>query len=115
VPPNRWHDRVRDMLAAARKISQYTAGLVLSDFAADPKTIDAVVRNLSIIGEAARHVPDSVQALSPSIPWGAIRGMRHRIIHEYAQVDVAIVWDTVTHDLPPLIPASEGLLSRQTQ
>lgn len=91
IPPNRWHDRVRDMLAAARMIAQYTEGLAFSDFAADPKTIDAVVRNLSIIGEAARHIPDSVQALSPSIPWTAIRGMRHRIVHEYAQVDVAIV------------------------
>ncbi len=83
-----------------------------SDFAADPKTIDAVVRNLSIIGEAARHIPDSVQTLSPSTHWAAIRGMRHRIIHEYAHVDVAVVRDTVTHDLPPLIPALEGLLDR---
>lgn len=103
------------MLAAAHKITQYTAGLAFSDFAADPKTIDAVVRNLSIIGEAARHIPDSVQALSPSIPWAAIRGMRHRIIHEYAQVDVAVVWDTITQDLPPLIPPLEGLLNRPTQ
>lgn len=93
------------MVAAARKIEQYTAGLAFGDFAADPKTIDAVVRNLSIIGEAARHIPDSVEALDPSIPWAAIRGMRHRIIHEYAQVDVVIVWDTITHDLPPLICA----------
>jgi uncharacterized protein with HEPN domain len=103
------------MLVAARKVAQYTAGLAFGDFAADSKTIDAVVRNLSIIGEAARHVPDSVQALSPSIPWAAIRGMRHRIIHEYAQVDVAIVWDTVTHDLPPLIPALESLLNMPIQ
>lgn len=88
------------MLAAAHKIAQYTAGLAFSDFAADPKTIDAVVRNLSVIGEAACHIPDTVHAMSPSIPWVAIRGMRHRIIHEYAQVDVAVVWDTVTHDLP---------------
>jgi len=100
------------MLAAARKIAQYTAALAFTDFAADPKTIDAVVRNLSIIGEAARHIPDSVQALSPSIPWAAIRGMRHRIIHEYAQVDVAVVWDTVMHDLPPMIPVLEDLLDR---
>ncbi len=103
------------MLAAARKIEQYTVGLASGDFAADPKTIDAVVRNLSIIGEAARHVPDSVQALAPSIPRAAIRGMRHRIIHEYAQVDVAVVWDTVPHDLPPLIPELEGLLTRPSQ
>jgi uncharacterized protein with HEPN domain len=103
------------MLVAARKIEQYTATLTFNDFAADPKTIDAVVRNLSIIGEATRHIPDSVQALAPSVPWAAIRGMRHRIIHEYAQVDVAVVWDTVTHDLPPLIPALESLLNRPSQ
>jgi len=70
------------MLAAARKIERYTAGLVFSDFAAETKTIDAVVRNPSIMGEAVRHIPDSVHALAPSIPWAAIRGMRHRIIHE---------------------------------
>ena len=51
------------MLAAAQKIAQYTAGLAFSDFAADPKTIDAVVRNLSTIGEAARHIPESVDPL----------------------------------------------------
>ena len=115
MPPARRQDRVRDMLMAARKIQQYTSGLSFADFANDPRTINAGVRNLSIIGEAARHIPDQVQVVAPSVPWHAIRGMRRRIIHEYAHVDAAVVWDTVTRNLPSLVPALKDLLDSNSQ
>ena len=91
MPHERWEDRVQDILTAIQRIQRYTAGLSFEAFSKDEKTVDAVVRNLSIIGEAARHIPSDVQARSSGIPWAEMRGMRHRIIHEYLRVDTAIV------------------------
>ena len=71
-------------------------------FAADERTIDAVVRNLIVIGEAAGHVPEDVVASSPQIPWARMRGMRDLAVHEYFGIDVNVLWDTITSNLPPL-------------
>jgi len=111
VPRERWEDRVRDILTAIEKIQRYTSGLSFEAFSNDEKTVDAVVRNLSIIGEASRHIPTDVQSRTSSIPWADMRGMRHRIVHEYLTVDVAIVWQTVTEDLPPLVGLLRSLLT----
>lgn len=61
-----------------------------------------VVANLTIIGEAARHVPDDLVAASPDVPWPLMRGMRNRIVHDYFHVDAQIVWETTQNDLAPL-------------
>jgi uncharacterized protein with HEPN domain len=66
VPHERWENRVQDILIAIQRIQRYTAGLSFEAFSKDEKTVDAVVRNLSIIGEAARHIPSDVQARSPA-------------------------------------------------
>jgi len=70
-----------------------------------------VVRNLPIIREAARHIPTEVQSRASSIPWADMRGMRHHIVHEYLTIDAAIVWQTVTEDLPPLVGRLRSLLT----
>ena len=111
MPHERWKQRVQDILTAIQKIQRYTAGLSFRTFANDEKTVDAVVRNLSIIGEAARNIPSEMQARSPDIPWAEMRGMRHRIVHEYLTVDTTIVWQTISEDLPPLIPLLQALLT----
>ncbi len=72
------------------------------DFTADRKIVDAVVRNLIIIGEAAARVPDEVCLNHPGIPWHEIRGMRNFVIDEYFGVSDRILWDTIQIDLPPL-------------
>jgi uncharacterized protein with HEPN domain len=69
-----------------------------------------VVRNLIVIGEAARHVPDEVVAANPQIPWARMRGMRNLVVHEYFGVDVDVLWDTVTGNLPALLPLLRDLL-----
>jgi hypothetical protein len=69
VPHERWEDRVHDILTAIEKIQRYTAGFSFEAFANDEKTVDAVVRNLTIIGEAAQHIPTDIQARIPAIPW----------------------------------------------
>ena len=68
----------------------------------DEKTIDSVIRNLEIIGEAARSIPDDFKVQHPDIPWDEMIGMRNKVIHEYFGVDHEIVWKTVTDDLPTL-------------
>jgi uncharacterized protein with HEPN domain len=105
--------RVEDILDAIAKIERYTAGMTAESFAVDDKTIDAVVRNLEIIGEAARHVPSDIAARYSAIPWGKMRGMRNFLIHDYPGADHDIVWDTVRRDLPPLAPLLRALLATE--
>jgi uncharacterized protein with HEPN domain len=71
-------------------------------FAKDTKTIDAVIRNLEVIGEAARQVPDIIKQKYSDIPWKELIGLRNRVVHEYFGVDFEIVWEIITNDLPDL-------------
>ena len=82
---------LEDMFASCNKIKIYTKGFSFDDFIADNKTIDAVVRNFEIIGEAANRVPNEFRAAHPEIPWIRISGFRNRLIHEYFGVDYKIV------------------------
>lgn len=63
---------------------------------------DAVVRNLEIIGEAVKRVPDSIQENYPSVTWWKIAGLRDRLIHAYFNIEIAIIWDVVQSELPIL-------------
>ena len=102
MPPRDPRVRVEDMLEAVRRIRRYTGGLGYEAFCADEKTVDAVVRNFEVIGEAARHVDDVTAARAPDLPWLDIRDMRNILIHEYFGVDLQTVWKTITDDLPGL-------------
>lgn len=107
----RWRVRIEDILDAVRRIQAYTADMTADQFREDRKTIDAVVRNIEIIGEAARHVPREIQKASPRVAWPQMRGMRNVMIHEYDTVDVDIVWQTIQEDLPSIVGPLERLLS----
>lgn len=113
MPPREWRLRIEDMLEAADRCHRYVAGMDYGAFAADQKLIDAVVRNLEIIGEVARYIPLETEARYPEIPWVDIRNMRHRIAHGYFAVDVGVVWNTVTTSLAALIPSLERLLRQE--
>ena len=89
---------VRDSIA---KIEKYTMGLDFNTFVKDEKTIDAVVRNLSIIGEAVKNFPDELKSKYPQVPWKEIAGTRNKTIHEYFGIDEDILWKTIKEDLPP--------------
>ncbi len=73
------------------------------EFLKDSKTIDAVIRNFEIIGEAANRLPDELKEEYPSIDWHKIRGFRNRIVHDYMGIDFGIVWDIRNSYLPSLI------------
>ena len=85
-----------------RKIQRYVAGLDHDTFIKDDKTIDSVVRNLEIIGEAANRLPGDFRAQHHEIEWRKIIGLRNRIVHDYFNIDVEIVWEIIQKDLPNL-------------
>jgi uncharacterized protein with HEPN domain len=82
-----------DIRAAIGKIDRYTTGLDKRAFLGDDKTIDAVVRNLEIVGEAAKQLPVEFRRQHSAIPWSKIAGLRNRIVHDYAGIDLELVWN----------------------
>ena len=110
MPPREWLLRIRDIHNAVSKVLAHTETLSESSFADDEWTVDAVLRNLAVIGEAARHVPDEIVKRHAEMPWDEMRDMRNIVIHEYFGVDLEIVWKTIQDDLPPLLTQIEHLL-----
>ena|SRR5215208_4610267 len=100
---------VEDMLAAIAKVERYTSAMEQEMFRQDEKTVDAVVRNLEILGEAARQMPADFASHHPEVPWRQIAGLRNRIVHDYFGLDLEMIWQVVSHDLPPLRKLLEGL------
>lgn len=102
---------LEDMLEAAARIQTYTAGLSKNQFKADAKTLDAVIRNLEVIGEAAKKVPNSVRKKAPGVDWKRIAGLRDILIHEDFGVEPEIVWDIVQNKLGTLEGQIKTLLA----
>jgi uncharacterized protein with HEPN domain len=97
---------------ATERVLRYTAE-GKSAFLADPKTQDAVVRNLEIIGEAVKNLPDLLKAGHPDIPWKQMAGMRDKVIHEYFGVNLQLVWEVVERELPALRQKIEMIITRE--
>ncbi len=115
MPLRDWKIRVQDILEAVEGVSHYVEGMTFDDFFKDQRTIDAVVRKLIIIGEAAVHIPDTICRRSPEVPWIDMRAMRNFVVHEYFGVSERIVWDTVHDDLPGIIePLTRLLLLKES-
>ena len=112
VSTRSWKLRIEDILEAVERIERYTEGLRYDQWQTDQKTIDAVIRNIEVIGEAAKHVPPDVQKMFPEIPWGKMKGIRNILIHEYFGVDIEVLWKTAMEDLPGLKDLLMGMLDR---
>ncbi|MFT3949807.1 MAG: DUF86 domain-containing protein [Agriterribacter sp.] len=94
---------IEDILDSAEKILEYTGNLTFDEFTNDSKTIDAVIRNFEIIGEAANRLPENFKNNHSSIDWQRIRGFRNRLVHDYFGIDYSIVWEIKESFLPILI------------
>lgn len=93
---------IKDIVDSIEKIEKYCQNITYEQFLQDDKTKDAVVRNLEIIGEAAKNIPDHIKEISSETAWKFMTGMRDKLIHEYFGVSYSTVWETVKGDLPLL-------------
>ena len=101
---------LQDIQDAAEKILEYTGKMSFEEFLTDNKTIDAVIRNFEIIGEASNLMPDEIKDKFPEIEWHRIQGFRNRIVHDYFGVDLQIVWKIIQDQIPGLIVGITGIL-----
>jgi uncharacterized protein with HEPN domain len=93
---------LKDIREAIDRVAEYVKGMSFEDFSKDQKTIDAVARNLEIMGEAANRLPGEFKEVHSDIEWFKVVGLRHRIVHDYFGVDLQIIWQIVRKDLPEL-------------
>ena len=93
---------IDDILEATRKIEKYVKGLTFEELKENSLVVDGVVRNLEIIGEAAKNIPAAVKQEYPDIEWKKISGLRDVLAHEYFGVDLEVVWNIVTEKIPAL-------------
>jgi uncharacterized protein with HEPN domain len=101
-----------DIRTATEKALAYVDGMTFDDFDDDERTQDAVIRQMEIIGEAAKRVSTSFRESHPDVPWKDLTGMRDVLAHQYDGVDIDIVWETVESDFPNLLDAVSELIEQ---
>lgn len=101
---------VRDMLQSMDDALDFVRGMSYEQFAADKKTLNAVLRSIEVIGEAAKNIPEDVRSRYPHIPWREMAGMRDKVIHFYFGVNPETVWLVVAERIPELRPQIEQIL-----
>jgi uncharacterized protein with HEPN domain len=105
---------LRHILDAAREAIAFSSNRSREDLNRDRMLNLSLVRLLEVIGEAARGISLSFLTGHPEIPWEKMVGMRDRLIHGYFDINLDVVWETVTEDLPPLIDQLEGILTLES-
>ncbi len=106
--------RLRDILEAARLIASYVRDTTEADFNASREKQDAVIRRIEIIGEAAAHLTDATRQAVPELGFRKMRGMRNIVAHDYANVDLHIVWEVAIGHVPQICAVLEKFFARQT-
>jgi len=106
-------DSLKDMLENAQRALRFAKGMVYEDFLKDDKTVYAVIRAVEVIGEAAGNIPEEIRAKYPDLPWRDIRGMRSKLVHQYFGVNMAVVWQTIHEDLPPLAAILKKIIKQE--
>ena len=102
MSPRRYEQSLQDILDSIIRIEEYVSEMEYEDFTSDRRTVDAVIRNIEIIGEATKNIPDDVRGKYPDVPWSEMAKMRDKVVHGYFDIAFSIVWETIVHDLPPL-------------
>jgi uncharacterized protein with HEPN domain len=94
-----WNLFLEDIIESIELIEKYVQNMDYTNFTKDRKTIDAVVRNFEIIGEASRNIPEDIKEKYPKIDWIGLAGLRNRVIHEYFGISLQIIWTIIKEDL----------------
>jgi uncharacterized protein with HEPN domain len=110
MPHRRDRVFIAQMVEAADAALEFTDGHTAVSFAGDRLVGYAVVRAIQLVGQAARGVSGELQTAHPEIPWREMIGMRNVVVHDYADVDLALVWKTVRDDLPGLVERLNAIL-----
>jgi len=107
-----WTFFLEDILAASNKVLRYTNGMTLEAFRSDELVFDAVVRNLEVIGEAAKHLPAEIHEMMPDVEWSKATAFRDVIAHGYFGLNVHIIWDVARNKVPGISTSVEKLLTQ---
>ena len=105
--------RLRHMVEAAESAVQFIAGRQRTDLDKDRMLLFALVRAIEILGEAASKISEETRATHAGIPWRAIISIRNRLIHAYFEINTEIVWQTVTREIPALLPELQALATNE--
>ncbi|MBE9259093.1 MULTISPECIES: DUF86 domain-containing protein [Aphanizomenonaceae] len=113
MPSRDWRFRIQDIVLSINEIEQRTRGVTFEEFTKNQTLVKAVLYDFVVIGEATRNVPNDIQLRYPLIPWRLMGGMRNVVTHEYFQVDLSRVWETIQNDLSSLLPQLQEVLERE--
>ena len=104
-----------DIVESCEYIRSFTAEMTLDEFKSDRKTVDAVARNLEIIGEATKNIPEEILAEKAEVPWKQVRRFRDKIAHHYFDLNLDRVWNIIETELEPLEAAVRDLLAKRLE
>ncbi len=104
---------ITDIRDCSRRIMEYVKGKSFQDFTGNQMLMDAVIRNLEIIGEATKNIPSRIKQMYPKIEWKKIAGLRDMVIHQYFGIDSEILWDIVQHKIPELLENIEKMQDKE--
>jgi len=108
-----WKLFLEDILESIELIENYVTNINFEDFKKDRKTVDAVVRNFEIIGEASKNIPEDIRNKHPDIDWKGIIGLRNRISHEYFGISLSVIWEIIKFELPVFKEKIKYLLEKE--
>ncbi len=113
MPKRNFSLYLTDIVIHINKIEKYVDNITYDCFLSSDLLIDAISRNIEIVGEASSHIPDNIRKKYDYIPWQTMISMRNIVIHEYFGVDYTIIWDTAIVDLPPVKKQIEEILIKE--